>query len=166
MNAYAAITEDPREALKDGLEKVRAGMLGVQGSAQHMQPMTHFADWPQNRLWFLTSKDTDLVRSLTPGARAHFCVMDEKHGFDACLAGHLTEDLNRAKLEEYWSPVAAAWFKGGKEDPMLTMLRLDLVDAALWGSTGNPVKFGFEVLKANLSKDETPDLGVHRVLTF
>lgn len=28
MNAYAAITEDPREALKDGLEKVRAGMLG------------------------------------------------------------------------------------------------------------------------------------------
>lgn len=36
MNAYAAITEDPREALKDGLEKVRAGMLGVQGSAQHM----------------------------------------------------------------------------------------------------------------------------------
>ena len=166
MNAYSKISTNPREALRDYLAKVRAGMLGVRGSEQHMQPMTHYPDWDQDRIWFLTSRQTDLVRSLTPGAPAEFCVTDEGHGFDASLRGLLTEDLNREKLDEYWSSVAAAWFKGGKEDPDLTMLRLDLTDAALWGSSNSLIKFGVEILKANLNEEETPDLGVHRVVTF
>ncbi|PWE29482.1 pyridoxamine 5'-phosphate oxidase family protein [Pararhodobacter marinus] len=166
MNAYASIVAHPREALQDGLEKVRAGMLGVDGSSQHMQPMTHFPDWEANRIWFLTSKDTDLVRELKSGAPAKFCVTDQEHGFDACIKGHLTEDLDRAKLDEYWSPVAGAWFQGGKDDPKLTMLRFDLVDAALWGSTDSKVKFGFEILKANMDEDKTPDVGAHTILRF
>ena len=166
MNAYANIVAHPRDALIEHLDKLRAGMLGVENSGQHMQPMTHYADWDRNRLWFLTSKQTDLVRMLAPGAPAMFCLTDEKHGFDACLRGHLTEELDRAKLDEYWSPVAAAWFKGGKDDPDLTMLRLDLVDAAMWGSSDSLVKFGFEILKANMNEDETPDLGVHKVINF
>lgn len=166
MNAYSKIVSHPREALIDGLKKVRAGMLGVEGSGQHMQPMTHYPDWDRNAIWFLTSKDTDLVRSLRPGSTAHFCVTDQDHGFDACLRGSLTETMDRQKLDEYWSAVAGAWFKGGKDDPDLTMLCLDLVDAALWGSSDSMIKFGFEILKANLNEDETPDLGVHKILTF
>jgi len=166
MNVNASINADPRAALIDGLKQVRAGMLGVEGSGQHLQPMTHYADWDLNCLWFLTSKDTDLVRALTPGARAQFVVMDEKHGFDACLAGRLTEDLDRVKLDEYWSAASGAWFHGGKSDPLLTMLRLDLVDASLWGYDDGALKFGFEILKANLDEDKTPDLGTHRVITF
>ena len=166
MTVNSRIDAHPREALIEGLQRVRAGMLGVVGAAQHMQPMTHYADWDHNRLWFLTSSQTDLVRMLSPGAPAQFCIMDEKNGFDACLSGHLTEDLDRARLDQVWSSVAAAWFEGGKDDPNLTMLRLDLVDAAVWGFSDGLLKFGMEILRANMDPLRTPDLGTHRIIRF
>ncbi|AJE45545.1 pyridoxamine 5'-phosphate oxidase family protein [Celeribacter indicus] len=166
MNAHKAVEKDPREALIKEMKDLRAGMLGVEGTHQHMQPMTHYPDWDRNEIWFLTSKDTDLVRSLSPGAKAHFCVMSADQDFDACLRGTLTETRDPGKLEEIWSPVAAAWFHGGKEDPDLTMLRLALEDAALWGSSASALKFGFEIAKANLNEDEKPNIGTHRVITF
>ncbi|MCW1930934.1 pyridoxamine 5'-phosphate oxidase family protein [Pararhodobacter zhoushanensis] len=166
MNAFTKINNDPRQALINGVDNIRAGMLGVEGSEHPMHPMTHYADWTNDRLWFLTSRSTTLVRELIPRARANFCVMDQKAGFDACLIGMLSQDLNREYLDALWSPLAAAWFKGGKSDPDLTMLRFDLTEAALWCSSTGVLNYGFEILKANLSADTTPDLGVHHVLQF
>lgn len=166
MNAYKAVEKDPRAALIKEMKNLRAGMLGVEGSAQHMQPMTHFPDWDRNQIWFITSKDTDLVRSLAPDSHAHFCVMSTGQDFQACLRGTLTETCDKAKLDEIWSPVAAAWFHGGKEDPNLTMLCLELTDAAIWGSSDSALKFGFEIAKANMKEDELPDIGTHMILTF
>jgi general stress protein 26 len=54
--------------------------------------------------------------------------------------------------------VLAAWFPGGKDDPSLTLLRLDARDAELWISRGGPVRFAWEVAKANLT-DSPPDVG-------
>jgi len=51
-------------------------------------------------------------------------------------------------------------------DPKLTMLALKLDDGEIWASTGNPLKFGWEIAKANLSDDKQPDIGVHRRVSF
>ncbi len=99
MNAYSAIEKDPRTALSEQMEDLRAGMLGVEGAADHMQPMTHFPDWAKNEIWFLTSKETDLVRKLVPGQKAKYVLMGKKQDFQACLRGSLTETMNADRLE-------------------------------------------------------------------
>jgi hypothetical protein len=38
------LTSNPAAALFDALDDVRTGMLGIHGSEQHLQPMTHFGD--------------------------------------------------------------------------------------------------------------------------
>lgn len=156
---------DPRGQLFDHLEEVRAGMLGVEGSHQHMQPMTHHIDREPATLWFITASDTDLVRALTPNSMAHFCVQSTSQDFYACLKGHLEVVEDEKKLDDIWSRIAAAWFEEGRDDDKVTLLRMSLKDASIWSSGANPVTFGLEVLKANMTKG-TADIGAHNVVNF
>ena len=41
-------------------------------------------------------------------------------------------DSSRAAIDRLWSPHVAAWYKGGKEDPALALLRLDAEKAEVW----------------------------------
>ena len=59
-----------------------------------------------------------------------------------------------------------AWFKGGPEDPNAVLLELDITEAAMWASTRNPFRFGYEIAKANMDEDTMPDMGEHVVHSF
>ncbi|RED13750.1 pyridoxamine 5'-phosphate oxidase family protein [Pontivivens insulae] len=156
---------DPEKQFWDQLDGHTAGMLGVSDSGQHMQPMSHFIDRDEKRLYFFTSRDTDLVRALRPGATAHYTFVNDGHDYHCCMKGALTISNDRAKIDEYWSAVVDAWFDGPR-DPQLTLLALDLHDAAIWASTGSAVKFGWEIAKANYKDGHTPDLGETNHIDF
>lgn len=158
--------DDPRAALFAAMDDVHAGMLGVEGSGQHMAPMTHFHDPQTAEVWFITAADTDLVRAVGLGGRGRYCVVGKDQTFFACLTGALEQVEDKAKLHQLWSPVTSAWFKDGADDPRVVLLRLTLQDAAIWASTGNTLVFGFEIARANLSEDHTPDVGEHVVVRF
>lgn len=156
---------DARGQLFDQLDTVRAGMLGVEGSGQHMQPMTHYVDRDQGEVWFITSRETDLVRAIGQGNTAHFCVQSTSQDYYACLSGPIRQSRDEAKLDEIWSAVAAAFFEDGRDDSNICLLRMPLREAAIWSSTGNPVVFGLEVLRANMG-DSTAQTGTHKVINF
>ncbi|MFN0265205.1 pyridoxamine 5'-phosphate oxidase family protein [Tepidamorphus sp. 3E244] len=157
--------ENPEDQLWKQIDDVHDGMLGVSGSGQHMQPMAPFADKANNSVWFYTNKTSDLVRAIGSGAEAHLCIVGDDHDYHACLAGTLVVNPDRAKIDEYWSPVVAAWFDNGKDDPNLTMLQLKLKDAAVWASSDSSFRFGWEIAKANLT-DSEPDIGVRAHVNF
>lgn len=155
----------PVEQLWDQLNSVHAGMLGVEGSGQHMQPMAPQVDRDANRIWFYSRKDSDLIKAAGEGAKAHFCIVGERHDYHACMSGELVENADQKKIDAFWSPIIAAWYDGGKSDPNLTLLEFRLKNAAVWASSANPVKFGWEIAKANLSSGE-PDLGARANIQF
>ncbi len=165
MSDLKMAQNDPEALLWRELGKVHAGMLGVEGSGQHLQPMAHHVDPEGRTLWFLTKRDTDLVQALHPDAKAHFAVIAKDQDFHACMSGPIGVRHDRAKLDEIWSPVSAAWFDGGKDDPDLVMLALDLRSAGIWASTGSTLAFAWQIAKANATGD-TPDVGVHNVVEF
>ncbi|MDW5315689.1 pyridoxamine 5'-phosphate oxidase family protein [Rhizobium sp. PL01] len=156
---------DPLQQLWDVLGDVHAGMLGVEDSGQHMQPMAPFIEKETNSIWFFTRTDSDLINSARTGNRAHFCVISKDHDYHACLAGAIDEVKSREHIDKYWSAPVAAWFEGGKDDPSLTMLQLKLDDVAIWASTNSTLKFGWEIAKANLTGKE-PDLGYHTQISL
>jgi general stress protein 26 len=141
------------------IDKGRYGMLGVVGSpTQHFQPMTAFAEPETGEIWFFTRKDTDLARSVTDGADAMFVVQSKDQELQACIGGRLEQRQDRDRIEKYWNAVVAAWYPNGKDDPQLTMLRLDARDAQVWLSEAGPVKFAWEIAKANATHTQ-PDIG-------
>jgi general stress protein 26 len=156
---------NPEEQFWDELDGVHAGMLGVEGSGQHMQPMAPELDRKANTIWFFSRRDSDLVKALKGGAKAHFCVVGKNQDYHACMSGTLAENPDRSKIDQYWSQVVAAWFAKGKEDPSLTLLEFKLNDAAIWASSSNAIKFGWEIAKANMTGEE-PDVGVRAHIRF
>ena len=156
-------TKDPaklQERLWKEINSARFGMLGlVGGEPQHMQPMSAFTDQENGAIWFYTNKDTDLAKDVAGGhGDAMLCVMAKDQEFQACLHGRLSLSHDRAKIDEYWSPFVAAWFPDGKDDPGLTLLRMDLMDARVWASKRGPFNYPFQVAKANATHT-LPDVG-------
>ena len=156
---------EPKEQLWDQVDDIHAGMLGVEGFGQHMQPMAPQVDRDASTIWFYTRKDSDLAKAAGDGAKAHFCVVGKSHDYHACMSGSLRQTEDRAKIDQFWSPIVEAWFEGGKDDPALTMLALSLEEAAIWASSANPITFGWEIAKANLTDDQ-PDVGVKTHVNF
>jgi general stress protein 26 len=153
--------EDVENRLWREIEKVRYGMLGVVGAgpAQHFQPMTPFLEPETGTIWFFTRNDTDLAKaSAGEGAQAMFTIQSKDNELQACIGGRLTQDHDRARIDKYWNAVVSAWYPEGKDDPRLTLMRLDGEDAAVWLSEQGPIKFAYEIAKANLTKTE-PDIG-------
>lgn len=155
----------PEKQLFEQLDHVRAGMLGLEGSHSHMQPMAQMKDKDgAARLWFFTSRSGDLFRELSDGAHAHFCIIGKHQDYHACLMGALNENREPGKVDEYWNDMTAAWFKG-KNDPDLALLEFDLMDAAIWASTKNPIKLAWEIQTAKNSPKE-PDVGARAHVDF
>jgi general stress protein 26 len=150
--------------LWEEIEKHPVGMLGVTGGTpHHTQPMTAFAEPEGKQIWFFTGADTDLAREATGGRTAMF-VFQQKDIY-ACIAGELSVDHDAARIEKYWNAVVAAWHPSGRDDPNLTLLRLDCDDAQVWISQTGPARFAWEIAKANATK-HAPDLGGHTSLNF
>lgn len=143
--------------LWDAMEKRRIGMLGPAEGGQHFQPMTAFVERDTGQIYFFAYADSDLAALIGAGAPAMFVFQDDDDLY-ACIEGRLSPDADRSRMDRYWSPMVAAWYPEGKDDPRLTLLRLDCDDAQVWITKAGPVRFAWEVAKAN-ARHERPDLG-------
>lgn len=141
------------------IQKHQVGMLGVVGSEpHHFQPMTAFAEPEDNRIWFFTYRDTDLAETAgSGGAQAMFVFQHEREIY-ACVGGALRVENDRERMDRYWNAHVAAWYPEGKDDPRLTMLCFDARDAEVWLTETGPIRYVWEVAKANATSS-TPDVG-------
>ncbi len=48
------------------------------------------------------------------------------------MSGTIARDNDFAMIDKLWNNQVEAWFPGGKNDPNLTLLRLDIDSAELW----------------------------------
>lgn len=139
------------------IEDHRIGMLGVVGGEpRHFQPMTAFVERDADQIWFFTYNDADLAEAAMSGAAAMFTFQRDK--IQACIGGRLSQQHDRERMDRYWGPAVAAWYPEGKDDPRLTLLRFDCEDAEVWITEAGPVKFGWEIARANAART-TPNLG-------
>lgn len=155
---------DPKGAIWAELADVDAGMLGISGSGQHMQPMAHHIDQDNGCLWFLTTRDTDLAQALQPDSTAHFVIISKGQDFYACMSGPIGEEENKAVLDALWQTSVADLFVDGKDDPALMLIALRLSDAALWSL---PEGGSHHAWHAPAGGDTDPDdLGVREHVSF
>jgi general stress protein 26 len=162
MTDLDRVRNAPEDTLWTELEAVEAGMLGISGSGQHMQPMAHFVDTESNRLWFLTTRGTDLAKALQPDSTAHFVIISENHDFYACMSGPISEMEDAPIKDALWQTTAADHYVDGKDDPALMMIALELSDAALWALSKGESHHRWQ----SGSEDAGDETGVRNHVTF
>lgn len=115
------------------LKSDRTMMLGLDGVEDgHARPMTAQIEGEQGPIWFFTSKENSLVNLLGRGDRAIASFASKGHDLFATVQGTLSVDNRREVIDRLWNRFVAAWFEGGKDDPKLTLLRLDAESAEIW----------------------------------
>jgi len=123
-------------------------MLGLDGAEDgHTRPMTAQVEEERGPVWFFTSVDNKIAQQVGAGSgkRATFAFSSKGHDLFASVQGGLRVDKDRAVIDRLWNPFIAAWFEGGKDDPKLTLLRLDAEHAEIW-LNGSSIVAGVKML--------------------
>ena len=145
-------TDDLEPRLWKEIDEARIVMLGlVGGSSHHLQPMAAFGDEAQGAVWFYAKTDSDMAREVGAGHDAIVSLMAKDMEFQASIHGRLTLSHDRERIDRYWSPFVSAWYPDGKDDPALTLLRLDASDARLWTANRGTLAYPYQIAKANLT---------------
>ncbi len=134
MPSEAEIEEKFWKALKSDMTM----MLGLDGVEDgHARPMTAQIDEEANGeasgpLYFFTSTDNGIVQKLGQGNdRAIATFASKGHDLFATVHGSLSIHNDRATIDRLWNRFVAAWYEGGKDDPKLTLLKLDTDSAEI-----------------------------------
>jgi general stress protein 26 len=160
MNDKTLTAAEAEKEFWDHLKTSNTVMLGLDQAGYSCQPMTAFREEETGTIWFFTRDDTDLARdSAIPNQWAKFTYGSKDQKVWACIHGTLSvSPRNQGLIDKYWNPILAAWYPEGKDDPHLTLLRFDADDGRIWVSKKGPLRFMFEVAKANLTRT-LPDAG-------
>lgn len=111
-------------------------MLQLDRSADSAAPMTAQLDRDAHHaIWFFTTRDNHFAAG--GPATATFAAKD--HDVFARFTGTLSEETDRARRDKQWNSLSATWFEGGKDDPKLLMLRMDLGPAAIWAGEAGAI---------------------------
>jgi general stress protein 26 len=104
-------------------------MVGPADGSAHSEPLTAQLDEDQtDTLFFFAGKDNRLAG----GGKVMAQFVSKGHDFFACLSGTIARDNDFAMIDKLWNKQVEAWFPGGKDEPNLTLLRLDIDSAELW----------------------------------
>lgn len=124
----------------DELEESPFLMLGLQGvDDDFTRPMTAQVDG--GTIYFFAARSEDLVKGLKQSDQAVATFASKGHKLFASIHGRLELSNDRETIEKLWSPVVAAWYKDGKNDPDLALIRLDAASADIWeAETGSILK--------------------------
>jgi general stress protein 26 len=138
------------------LRKDMTVMLGL-GSEIEYRPMTAQLASEEDRgpAWFFTATDTDLGRHVQQsGAQeASFHFVSKGYDIWATVSGTLQVDMNRAMIDKLWNPYVSAWYQGGKDDPKLLLLRMDLSHAKIWKDGSSLVAYALKLFGHDPQKD-------------
>jgi general stress protein 26 len=130
-------------------------MVGPADGSSHSEPLTAQLDEDQvDTLFFFIGKDNRLAG----GGKVMAQFVSKGHDFFACIAGSARIDNDFAQIEKLWNNQVEAWFPGGKDDPNLALLRVDIDSAELW-ETDMSIKGKVKMLFGGKIKSD--DLGSH-----
>ena len=120
-----------QEKFWDELKDSPFVMLGLQGvDDDFTRPMTAQVD--HGRIFFFASRSENLFQALGRSNRAIATYAAKGHKLFASIHGTLGEATDRAIIDRLWNPIIASWYKDGKEDADLVLLRLDAESADVW----------------------------------
>ncbi|WBU39083.1 pyridoxamine 5'-phosphate oxidase family protein [Homoserinibacter sp. YIM 151385] len=155
-------TNDDLETIRGILRSGRTAIVTSRGSggALHSRPLALLeAEEFEGTLWFLTFDPSTKTDEIRRHPEVNVSVADDK-GY-LSLSGAGSVDRSQARIDQLWNPFADAYFEGGREDPAVAVLRVDVATVEYWDTDKPAVAKAFQVVKGILTRQE-PDLGENR----
>jgi general stress protein 26 len=152
-----------KEKIWNLIKDIRIGMLVSHDGKDdlHARPMALVQDEYDGTIWFFTRAHAEKVDEIQYDRTVCITFCDAGDDVHVSLTGTAKLSRDRTLINKFWNPWADAWFKGGKDDPEVALLEIKIHKGEHWKGDNKFIEL-FEVAKANLFDDQTPDLGENR----
>ena len=129
------------------LKDIKIAMLTTTSNEgrSHSRPMYTFELKDDGIIWLFISKKSRKLQEIQANPNVVLTYSDPQNDLYVTVNGKAEISENRSKIEELWSDRFKVWFPYGKEDPNLSLLKIDPKEAEYW---------------------DTPDLLVTQVITL
>lgn len=141
--------------LWDKLKDVRVAMLTTldeSGSLRSRPMYTQQAEFG-GELWFFTSDASGKVAEIEQDSDVNLAYAEPKDSLYVSVSGKAEVVHDRDKIEELWNPALNAWFKGGKDDPHIALLRVKVTEAEYWDDSRSKMSQLLGMAKAAVTGD-------------
>ena len=156
------------QSSKDGIRevgrliaKVKVAMLVTRTREGHLvsRPLRTRAVDFEGTIWFFTSMSGEKIADIAADPRVNLAYADERDGVYVSIDGTASIITDRARINELWiEAIDSLYFKGGKDDPDLVLIRIDTEWAECWTAAETVIGRAFRFIKARLTGD-IGDLG-------
>ncbi len=100
----------------------------------------------EGNLWFFSDKNSDKNKEIEKEANVQLFYSDPSKSAYLVLNGEAEIIIDYAIVEELWSPHVKAWFKEGKDDPNISIIKVTSKSAYYWDTEGNKMINFFKMI--------------------
>ncbi len=137
------------EKLKALVEEIKICLFGTNLKADDgstCRPMTAQEVDYEGNIWFFSAIDSDVNREIEQYKHVQLFFSNPDKNIYLTLNGDAEVVINPYKVDELWSPLVKVWFKEGKEDPSLSLIKVHTNKAHYWDADGNKMVNFFKLL--------------------
>lgn len=120
--------------LKELAEEIRVCMFctNLSSSPFSTRPMGLSEVDEEGKLWFLSASDSNKNWELQQDEKVQLIFSSPSGSHFLNIFGEADIFTDEKSIEKAWTPMAKAWFKDGKDDPHLSVIRVYPLDAYYW----------------------------------
>ena len=101
------------------------------------RPMSAIKVCDQGNIWFFSEKDSDKNKAINNDKNVQLFFSHPAKSSYLVVNGKAEIILDKTKIEELWTPMAKIWFKEGKDDPNISIIKVTPTTAYYWDTEGN-----------------------------
>jgi len=91
----------------------------------------------KGNLWFFSGIHSDKNREIKQDKHVQLFFSDPAKSSYLVVNGEAEIVIDREKIEEFWNPLVKTWFKEGKDDPNLSLIKVVAGNSYYWDVDGN-----------------------------
>lgn len=114
----------------------------------------------EGNIWFFSDDDSEKNLDIKDDSRVQLLYANPSKSEFLSVYGHAMISRDRTKIEELWSPMAKAWFKGGKDDPSLSIIQVIPDEAYYWDTKNNKMVSLLKIITSIASDTRSNDDGI------
>lgn len=100
-------------------------------------PMTAIKVCDQGNIWFFSEKSSEKNKAIKKDKNVQLLFSHPGKGSYLVVNGEAEIILDKTTVDELWTPVAKIWFKQGKDDPNISVIKVKPTTAYYWDTDGN-----------------------------
>lgn len=106
------------------------------------RPMTVQDVDEEGNLWFLSASDSGVNAQASKDHQVQLFFQGSAHSDFLVLNGKASISRDKQKIEEFWEPLLKTWFTEGKDDPRITVIKVENEGGYYWDTKhGNAIAF-------------------------